>query len=165
MQYRRSKVEGASYFFTVVTHNRRKILTLPENAELLREAFKKVKIKFPFIIDAFILLPDHFHCIWTLPKNDLDFSTRFRQIKSYFTREYRKRIQNLNISDIKIWQNRFWEHLIRDEEDMITHVEYIHYNPVKHNFVKAPKDWPYSSFHKYARNGLYDNCWGATAVI
>ena len=171
MEYRRAKVAGGTYFFTVVTQKRQKILCLPKNVSLLRDAFGDVKQKYPFIIDAVVILPDHLHCIWTLPENDQDFSTRWRLIKSYFSRKCETvSPENISISRKKkkqraIWQYRFWEHLIRDEIDFQYHVEYIHYNPVKHGFVIAPKDWEYSSFHRAVRQGIYDMMWGAGEEI
>ena len=167
MQYRRSQINGGTFFFTVVTHNRRKILCNPENVDLLREAFRLVMDKHPYQIDAFVLLPDHLHCIWTLPEGDHDFSTRWRLIKSTFSRNCHRRFKGEISTSHKIkkeagiWQRRFWEHTIRDEHDFNRHVEYIHYNPVKHNFVNAPSQWSYSSFHTYVRKGLYDSGWGA----
>jgi putative transposase len=177
MRYRRAQVQGGTYFFTVVTYQRIEILSRPENVALPREAFKRVKKTYPFRIDAIVLLPEHLHCIWTLPQNDADFSTRWRLIKSYFSRKLshvcwsagggetptHKPISasRSKKSEKTIWQRRFWEHLIRDEQDLKHHVEYIHYNPVKHGLVKSPKDWAFSSFHRYVNNGVYDLEWGA----
>ena len=115
----------------------------------------------PFKLDAFVLLPDHLHCIWTLPKDDSNFSTRWRLVKSYFSHRCKNRHQSIisasrgKKKEQALWQRRFWEHLIRDEADLISHVEYIHYNPVKHGLVTAPKDWEYSSFHRYVQVGIY----------
>ena len=123
--------------------------------------------KHPFEIEAFVLLPDHLHCIWTLPEGDGDFSKRWRLVKAHFTRncdeEYRHAPYESRErkKEQAVWQRRFWEHLIRDDEDYIKHVEYIHYNPVKHRLVKAPKDWEYSSFHQYVRDGKYDRDWAS----
>ena len=142
-----------------------------ENVDLLRQAFRHVMEWHPFIIDAFVLLPDHLHCIWTLPEGDMDFSKRWRLIKSYFTKKCDHGYKNTPSASRKkkneqaVWQRRFWEHLIRDDEDYLRHVEYIHYNPVKHGLVKAPKDWPYSSFHKYMRERKYDLNWGAVRLM
>lgn len=168
MQYRRAKTPGASYFFTIVTHNRRPLLCEPENINLLREAFRYVMKKHPIKIDAIVILPDHLHCIWTLPEKDADFSTRWRLIKSYFSRQCHDYYQGkMNQSrqqkrEKSIWQRRFWEHQIRDDRYFINHVEYIHYNPVKHELVKSPKDWQYSSFSRYVESGVYDAMWGAS---
>ncbi|MDJ0674578.1 MAG: transposase [Calothrix sp. MO_167.B42] len=167
MKYRRAKTPGATYFFTLVTHHRCRILCELENINLLREAFRYVMKKHPFKIDAIMILPDHLHCLWTLPENDADFSTRWRLIKSYFSRKCEHYYQDqINLSRRKkkekgIWQRRFWEHQIMDDRDFVNHVEYIHYNPVHHGLVNAPKDWQYSSFHRYVEAGVYDVLWGA----
>ena len=171
MQYRRARICGATYFFTVVTFRRRKILVEPENVILLRRVFQEIKKRHPFVIDAFVLLPDHIHCIWTLPKGDKDFSTRWRLIKSRFTRKCSARYKTESPEsrtkkrEQAIWQRRFWEHCIRDDRDFVRHVEYIHYNPVKHGLVKAPIDWEYSSLHRYVREGKYDRGWAAGGAV
>ncbi|MFB2917076.1 REP-associated tyrosine transposase [Aerosakkonema funiforme] len=171
MEYRRAKIEGGTYFFTVVTHNRRKFLCQPDNISLLRNAFRYVMEQHPFKIDAIVVLPEHIHSILTLPDGDYNFSKRWRLIKNYFTRrcavEYKAKISKSrqNKQEQAIWQRRFWEHQIRDEKDFTNHVEYIHYNPVKHGLVSAPKDWEYSSFHRYVRDGIYDLEWGAEEEI
>ena len=127
--------------------------------------------KHPFEIDAFVLLPDHLHCIWTLPAGDRDFSTRWRLIKGNFSRRcdalYKcgPNASRSKKNEQTLWQRRFWEHLIRDEGDYLRHVEYIHYNPVKHGLVKVPKDWSHSSFRRYVENGLVDLNWGAGQEI
>ncbi len=124
-----------------------------------------------FTIDAFVLLPDHLHCLWTLPDGDRDFSKRWRLIKSYFSRKCDDKYKHTASASRQkkkeqaVWQRRFWEHLIRDERDFARHVEYIHYNPVKHRLATAPKDWEYSSFHRYVRDGMYDLEWGAGGNI
>jgi len=170
MEYRRARLKGGTYFFTVVTHNRRKILCESENVDLLRLAFRSVMDNHPYHIDAFVLLPDHLHCIWTLPYDDTDFSTRWGLIKSTFSRTCSRHFKgDVSASrrtkrEAAVWQRRFWEHAIRDENDFYRHVEYIHYNPVKHNLVNAPSQWPYSSFHKYVRNGLCDLDWGGDDI-
>ena len=167
MLYRRARTKGATLFFTVVTHGRKRVLCGKANVLLVREAFKHIINQRPFVVDAFVLLPDHIHCIWTLPEDDYDFSTRWRLFKSYFTRrcldEY-KGFQTASMykkGELAVWQRRFWEHTIRDEDDFNRHVDYIHYNPVKHGIVKSPKEWPYSSFHRYVRQGIYGRDWGA----
>jgi putative transposase len=171
MEYHRARIEGATYFFTVVTYQRRRLLCTPENVELLRQVFREIMRRHPFQIDAFVLLPDHLHCLWTLPQKDSDFSTRWRLIKSSFSRgckeEYKvqRSTSRQKKQEQSIWQRRFWEHWIRDEEDFARHVEYIHYNPVKHGLSRAPKDWEYSSFHRYVRNGSYDLHWGAHTEV
>jgi putative transposase len=177
MRYRRANVKGGTYFFTVVTFNRIKIFSKPAEVSLLRNAIKKVMQKHPFKIDAFVLLPDHLHCIWTLPQHDSDYSTRWRLIKSYFSRNFNQRdvgwVEERNPTneahsasrqkkkEQAIWQRRFWEHLIRNQRDLNQHIEYIHYNPVKHGLVRAPVDWKYTSFHRYLDKGVFASNWGA----
>jgi putative transposase len=147
MRYRRSKTPGATYFFTVVTFRRRPFLTDLDNVELLRTAFRTVKTEHPFTIDAFVLLPQHFHCLLTLPLGDMNYPMRWSAIKKYFTdhclpelktrqtaAQLRKRAQT-------VWQARYWEHQIRDEQDFEKHCDYIHWNPVKHGLVAHPGDW------------------------
>jgi putative transposase len=171
MQYRRVKVKGGTYFFTLVTHNRQPFLTQPENIALLRKAFHYVMQKHPFTIDAIVILPEHLHCIWTLPSSDADYSLRWRLIKSYFSRKCDLKYQGeRSISRQKkqekaIWQRRYWEHLIKDEQDFINHVDYIHYNPVRHGLVTMAKDWQYSSFDRYVEKGIYEKNWGVSEKI
>jgi len=171
MQYRRARIKGGTYFFTVVTHNRRQFLCQPENVDLLRNAFRYVMQEYKFKIDAFVLLPDHLHSIWTLPQGDDDYSTRWRLVKRYFSQrcesQYRGDVSasREKKNEQAIWQRRFWEHVIRDDEDYTKHVDYIHYNPVKHNLVKSPRDWNYSSFCRYVQDGIYDEMWGADQEI
>ena len=143
----------------------------PENIELLREAFKKVMARHPFVIDAHVILPDHLHFMWTLPDGDWDFSTRWRLIKSYFTNKCASEYKN-NISKSRqkkkeqaVWQRRFWEHQIRDNKDFANHVEYIHYNPVKHGLAKVARDWDHSSFLRFVSAGFYDPDWGVGEEI
>ena len=145
MHYRRVYVEGGSYFFTVVTEKRRKIFADDDNVKRLRAAFKTVMQKRPFVIDAAVVLPEHLHFIWTLPERDSDYSTRWRLIKSAFTKQYPKpfNVQNANRKNKKqqdIWQHRGWEHCLRDDLDFQQHIDYIHYNPVKHGLVKRASD-------------------------
>ena len=148
-----------------------KILCQPENIDLLRKAFRYVMQKHPFEINAIVILPDHLHTIWTLPKNDADFSTRWRLIKSYFSRQcYSQYEEKISTSrqykrEKTVWQRRFWEHQIQRESDFANHIEYIHYNPVHHRLVAAPKDWEYSSFHRYIKIGIYDKMWGSSETI
>lgn len=171
MQYRRAKTPGATYFFTLVTYQRQQIFHLPEAIDLLRQAVHQVKQKHPFTIEAMVVLPDHLHSIWTLPQDDADFSMRWRLIKTNFSRCYPdhlkplRSLSRLHKGEQAVWQRRFWEHQIRDETDFAQHVDYIHYNPVRHQLVGAPKDWKYSSFHRYVANGMYVEDWGANDKI
>jgi putative transposase len=147
--YRRHYIPGGSWFFTVNLKNRHSDLLIRHIA-LLRRATSFVKQRKPFHIDAWVVLPDHMHCIWTLPANDSDFSGRWRDLKKMFTR-------SLNRGEV--WQPRFWEHTLRDEEDMRRHRDYININPVKHGWVERVRDWPYSTFHRDVRDGIYPPDW------
>lgn len=171
MRYRRSQTPGAAFFFTVVTHERKKILLWGENPRVLKQAFETTKARHPFAVDAIVVLPDHLHCLWTLAPGDNDFSKRWMLIKSNFTRmchdPYRSERSASRIvkREQYIWQRRFWEHQIRDDVDFARHVEYIHYNPVKHGLAKSPLGWKYSSFHRYVKEGKYHREWGAEERI
>ncbi len=168
MQYRRSRHAGGTYFFTVNLEDRQSQL-LTEQIDLLRDCFTKVKQTHPFTIDAIVILPDHLHCIWTLPEDDDDFATRWLLIKKNFSRQM-PRTETINASrkhkgERAIWQRRYWEHLIRDERDFNTHVDYIHYNPVKHGYAQSPAQWPYSSIHRFIRDGIVDPDWGCSETL
>ncbi len=163
-EYRRFKHPGATWFFTVNLAERRGNRLLTDWIDVLRTAFPHVKDKHPFEIDAVVILPDHLHCILTLPEGDPDFSTLWGLIKAYFSRRVAK-AERVSRSRQKrgergLWQRRFWEHLIRDEIDYRRHVDYIHWNPVKHGWVSRVKDWPHSSFHGYVAQGVYPENWG-----
>jgi len=166
--FRRSVVPGATYFFTVNTYQRRKVLTGPPFYLALKQAFRQVKAKHPFTIGAFVLLPDHLHCIWTLPPGNGDYALRWNLIKRLVSQATRDSVDPpLSGSRIKrkesgLWQRRFWEHQIRDDQDFARHVDYIHWNPMKHGYVQCVADWPYSSFHKYVRDGVYPKDWAGT---
>jgi putative transposase len=144
MQYRRAFIPGGSFFFTLVTEKRRPIMASAESVEALRRAFRNVRQSRPFEIDAMVVMPDHLHCIWTLPPGDADFATRWRLIKTWFTKHSDPAIRGIRNASRQargeqtIWQHRYWEHLIRDETDFERHVDYIHYKPVKHGFVSTP---------------------------
>jgi len=157
-EYRRVYQHGGSYFFTVVTYNRTPILTTSENLSRLHQSFKHVMNHHSFTIEAMVILPDHLHCIWQLPPGDSDFSTRWRLIKRYFSIMKDKPVTERG--EKNVWQRRFWEHFLRDEEDWRRHMDYIHYNPVKHGYVQNPADWPHSSFPKALQEGLYPTGWG-----
>jgi len=171
-QYRRSTTPGATYFFTVVTYRRRKILTSPNCVDVLRNVIKEVKQTYPFKIDAWVVLPEHMHCMWTLPPDDADYSKRWGLIKTKFSKGLKPQLHReewMTQSKQKhrestIWQRRFWEHQIRDDEDYRTHMDYLHYNPVKHGLVKRVNDWPYSSFHRCVEKGVYSVQWGVNDI-
>jgi len=165
--YRRYYITGGCFFFTVVLAERHTAL-LTRRITTLRDAFKEVMQAHPFTIDAIVVLPDHLHCIWTLPDNDDDYSMRWRQIKSAFSRALPKQ-ESRSPSRIKksergIWQRRFWEHAIRDEEDYIRHVDDIHFNPVKHGHATCVADWKFSSFQRFVTQGIYAVDWGGSIV-
>jgi putative transposase len=133
-----------------------------DTPKLLKSAIESVRARHSFKIDAIVLLPDHLHCLWTLPPGDADFSTRWMLIKNKFAKLYKAEMSDTNaVSDLPLWQNRFWEHQIRDDRDFARHVEYIHYNPVKHGLARAPREWQYSSFMRYVKAGKYHEEWGA----
>jgi putative transposase len=160
--YRRNFLPGASFFFTVNLADRRQRL-LVDNVGLLRTAFRDVRMRHPFTIEALVVLPDHIHTIWTLPGGDADYAMRWRQIKSYFSRglppvEYLSRSRSIK-GERGIWQRRYWEHTLRDDADFARHVDYIHYNPVKHGHAPAVGAWPYSSFARMVRAGAYAQDW------
>ena len=161
MRYRRTRVPGGSWFFTVVTRDRNPVFRKPVGMAVLRHALRKVRRKLPFTIDAIVVLPDHLHCIWTLPAEDADYSTRWRLIKSFVTRHGDVAGDDQPVS---LWQHRYWEHLIRDQADFRAHVDYIHYNPVRHGYVGKPVEWPYSSVRRYVMQGLLPADWGGKGV-
>jgi len=166
VNYRRSQTPGGSYFFTVNLHNRR-AQYLVTHIYHLRQAFRMVRKQRPFKIAAIAVMPDHLHAILTLPEDDHDYSGRWRAIKSHFTRSLVKAGVDLSKNDkgeYKLWQRRFWEHLIRDEDDLHRHIDYIHFNPVKHGYVVRVRDWPHSSFHRYVKTELLDENWGHAAI-
>jgi putative transposase len=171
MNYRRINMPGGTFFFTVVTYSRLKLFDFKENIDLLRQSFSLVMRRHPFKIVAIVALPEHIHCIWTLPENDGDYPTRWRLIKNYFSHnlsmepEFTISASRKSKREKVVWQRRYWEHLIRDESDLRMHIEYIHYNPVRHELVKSPMDWPYSSFHRYVKQGLYPADWGTDEVM
>ncbi len=153
VNYRRARVPGGTYFFTVTVRDRRKDW-LTVHVDLLRWVIRDVRRKQPFTIDAAVVLPDHLHTLWTLPHADADFSGRWRAIKAGFSRELVRRGRPLardRRGEYDLWQRRFWEHLVRDDEDFARHVDYIHHNPVKHGLVADPIDWRWSSIHAFLR--------------
>jgi len=166
-EYRRIRIEGGVYFFTVVTYHRKPIFNEPRARKILHDAWKDVQARFPFETIAVVLLPDHLHCIWKLPTGDANYSVRWKEIKRLFSKEYKQIIgpgEERNTSRQKreeaaIWQRRFWEHTICDEIDLENHVDYIHYNPIKHEYVTKAADWQWTSFHRLVGEGIYDNEW------
>jgi putative transposase len=160
--YRRARVPGATWFFTVNLAERGG-RALVEHIADLRAAVRRTQKERPFRIDAMVVLPDHLHAVWTLPRGDSDFPTRWRLIKSRFSRALPGGERIGPSREMKgergIWRRRYREHLIRDETDFRHHVDYCHFNPVKHGLAKDLGDWPYSTFHRYVRAGLYPPGW------
>lgn len=171
--YRRLKQAGGTFFFTLITYKRQQILTSPESRMILKNVIEKTRQKYPFSIEAWVLLPEHIHCIWRLPPSSSNYSMRWRLIKSGFSRGVKSLYHKpewLTGSKRKhressIWHRRFWEHMIRDEDDYRAHMDYVHYNPVKHGLVKQVKNWPYSTFHRYVKQGIYSGNWGGNLVL
>jgi len=166
--YRRAKILGGTYFFTVKTFERKPILTEEPYRLALRQAIVEVRALLPFESIAWILLPDHLHTVWKLPESDANFSLRWSLIKQRVTRQCMDETGPISIKRSRqkrregtIWQQRFWEHLIRNDVDLERHVNYIHYNPVKHGYVSRVLDWPYSTFHQYVRRGTYPADWAS----
>ncbi|MHC5022888.1 MAG: REP-associated tyrosine transposase [Planctomycetota bacterium] len=165
--YRRARIPGGSFFFTLVTADRRPILCDGNRVACIREAIRVTQQERPFVLDAAIILPDHLHFIWTLPPGDDDFPTRWRLIKSRCTRAFRSTgLWERPVSpsrkrhgDRGIWQRRYWEHVVRDEHQFERLVDYIHYNPVKHGLAHCPHEWDYTSFHRYVARRIYDASW------
>jgi putative transposase len=162
--YRRNRVPGGTFFFTVNLYDRKSRL-LVQHIDLLRDAVRQMQRRAPLHIDAWVVLPDHMHCLWTLPDGDTDFSGRWNAIKINFSRkipagEYCSASRAAK-RERGIWQRRFWEHTIRDDCDYARHIDYIHFNPVKHGLVDRAADWPFSSFHRAVTQGLYPLEWTA----
>jgi putative transposase len=160
--YRRNRVSGGTYFFTVNLLDRRSDL-LVRHVDALRTAIRDVRRQSPFRIEAWVVLPDHMHCLWVLPEGDSDFPDRWRRIKAGFSRSLpnggavlRTRLRK---GERGIWQRGYWEHTIRDDRDYAAHMDYIHFNPVKHGLSQGPRDWPFSSFRRCVAAGLYPADW------
>ena len=166
--YRRPRVPGGTYFFTVVTHRRIKLFSNAHARTLLGNVLRRCAQNRPFSMDAIVLLPDHLHAIWTLPSGDADYSGRWSWIKHEFTRLWLEgfgRETRLSVGRQRerrrgVWQPRFWEHTIETDDDFERHFDYLHYNPVKHGLVASPGDWLWSSFHRWVRAGVYPPDWG-----
>ena len=156
--YRRAFVPGGCFFFTVETHARQWLFNGTENVDCLRPGFRHVMEKHPFAIEVIVILPDHLHTLWRLHENDADFTLRWRLIKHYLAVGISATTNRRG--EKSVWQRRFWEHMIRDEEDWRNHIDYIHYNPVKHGYVSRPGDWRWSSFAKASRQDWYPPGWG-----
>jgi putative transposase len=161
VEYRRSRAAGGTFFFTVNLRDRRSAL-LTEHAETLRGIVREVRTQLPFVIDAMVVMPDHWHAVWTLPPGDDGYAQRIRLIKARLTRCLVKSGAPLKKDargDYDLWQKRFWEHTVRDDSDFEAHVNYVHINPVKHGYVARAVDWPDSTIHRYVKNGMLPVDW------
>src|SRR5215216_3564354 len=162
-RYCRVRIEGGLFFFTVALAERSSDLLI-SHIDRLRQVYRSVEKRHPFKTIAICVLPDHLHAVWSLPNDDADFPGRWNLIKSGFSRPFpsdaRRTLSKIAKRDKGIWQRRYWEHAIRDEADLERHVDYIHYNPVKHGYVSRVCDWPHSSFHRYVARGLLPSDWG-----
>ena len=172
MEYRRAFVPGGTFFFTVVTFNRRETFTDLAAIRILGSVLRRSILRWPVTVHAIVVLPDHWHTIWSLPSGDTEYPKRLGWIKKEFTKHW------LSIGGVEeqvsagkqrqrrrgVWQPRYWEHTIEDEEDFQNHFDYIHWNPVKHGYVSCPRDWPHSSFHRWVKRGVYPEHWGCYTI-
>lgn len=166
--WRRAFVPGGMFFFTVVTYQRRPVFASELARRLLGEAFRETRRRQPFQVEAVVLLPDHLHTIWTLPRDDADFSSRWSWIKRTFTGkwlaagggEVSPTAARAKDRRRGVWQRKYWEHLVRDVDELSALIDYIHFNPVKHGYAQCPKDWPSSSFSRWVKLGQYESDWG-----
>ena len=166
VHYRRNHVPGATYFFTVALRDRSSRL-LVDFIDSFRRAYAVTLRQSPFETIAIVAMPDHLHAVWRLPQGDSDYSGRWRAIKSRFVRDLRSSGLEIPINhkgESAVWQRRFWEHTIRNEDDLRAHIEYVHWNPVKHGHAPRVRDWPYSSFHRYVRDGVLAEDWGGDTI-
>ncbi|MDD3149488.1 MAG: transposase, partial [Candidatus Gastranaerophilales bacterium] len=165
--YRRAYEKNSYVFITITTFKRNPILI--KNIKILRNSIRKTKEKFEFEIFGIVVLPDHIHTILR-PKIIRNYPDIIKSIKTDFSKNIdKKEITNVEkyVTESKkkkgekgVWQRRYWEHTIKDENDLYLHLDYIHFNPVKHNYVTKVNDWLYSSFHKFVKEKLYDENWG-----
>ncbi|MBN2256595.1 MAG: transposase [Anaerolineaceae bacterium] len=171
MRYRRIFLPGGTFFFTVVTYQRRPLFNSHTNIERLSRAIEKVRRSHPFTIIAQVILPDHLHTIWELPPDDVDYPTRWRLIKSGFSRQMDQvadptiPLSRLRKKERTIWQRRYWEHTICDEDDLDNHIDYIHFNPVHHGLVKYPHEWSDSTFLKFVEDEYYPRDWSTSNIF
>ncbi|WP_434776655.1 REP-associated tyrosine transposase [Pseudomonas oryzihabitans] len=162
LDYRRSRAAGGIFFFTLNLNDRSATL-LVDHIGSLRQAMREVKVRHPFDILAMVVLPDHLHALWRLPDDDGDYPLRWSLIKAGFSRQLPP-LETVNLSrrlkrERGVWQRRYWEHQVRDEQDLQRHLDYIHFNPVKHGHARRAVDWPYSSIHRYVRAGVLPADW------
>jgi putative transposase len=165
--YLRCRASGGTYFFTVNLAERRGNSLLVDRIAALRDAFRITRAERPFELQAIVVLPEHLHCLWRLPEGDADYSTRWRLIKSRFSRALpaneRRTRSRRGKGERGIWQRRYWEHLVRGDADFRHHLDYIHFNPVRHGYVRSPGEWPHSSFQHWVMRGVYAEDWGGNA--
>jgi putative transposase len=170
-EYRRWMVPGGTYSFTVVCYKRRWNFEHEANVRLLGEVMRDIRDDAPFKTIAMVVLPDHLHCIWSLPRLDADYPTRWKQIKRDFTVRFleaggeddrRVAARRRARGERGIWQRRYWEHVVKDEQELEDLCDYIHYNPVNHGHAASPAEWPWSSFSRFVESGQYDPAWGRT---
>ena len=168
--WRRAYIPGGTFFFTVVTDHRRPIFSWNDARTILGNVMRECQSTHPFEVRAIVLLPDHLHAIWCMPPGDSNYSGRWQWIKTQFTQrwlasggtECQTTKGRKNDGRRGVWQPKFWEHTIEDEDDFERHFDYIHYNPVKHGHVKCLEEWPWSSFHRWVREGVYPAHWGCS---
>jgi len=169
-KYIRAYVPGGTYFFTVVTHRRLALFKSKSARSLWGNCLRECVHRWPFVIDAIVLLPDHLHAMWSLPSGDAEYSMRWAWLKKEFTKRWlaNRATESVIAQPVRVerqrrvWQPRFWEHVIQDQHDYERHFDYIHYNPVKHGHVRCPRDWPHSSFHRWAKHGVYSANWACS---
>jgi putative transposase len=165
--YQRNFVPGGTYFITIVTYHRRRFLTDESVRPMLYQALRDAQAEMPFAIPAMVIIPDHVHLLIALPPGDCAYPARLGYFKKEFTKSYLEAggVEATTTMGIKlagrrgVWQPRYWEHTIEDEQDFEHHFDYIHYNPVKHGYVQEVRAWPYSSFHRWVQEGHYPERW------
>jgi putative transposase len=166
--YRRAWCPGGTWFFTVTLLERGDNDLLTRHIDTLRHVVRRVRHKHPFTIHGWVVLPDHLHCVLELPPADTDFALRWRLIKTGFSLSLPKTERRSGTRQRRgergIWQRRYWEHLIRDEQDYRAHMDYVHFNPVRHGLVERVSDWPFSTYHRLVEEGVYPRDWGSIAT-
>jgi len=168
--FRRAFVPGGSFFFTLVTNGRAPLFNQPVARQLLGTVFRECLEKWPFTINALVLLPEHLHAIWSLPQGDAAYPKRWGWIKKEFTQRWLEQggheeaISAARESEGRrgIWQPRYWEHTLESDDDFERHFDYSHFNPVKHGHVRCPRDWPWSTFHRWVKAGVYPEHWACS---
>jgi len=164
-------IPGGTYFFSVVTYQRIKLFSRPENIDRLLNVMEDIRRHHPFSTIAQVVLPDHIHAIWELPPNDQDFPKRWRLIKTGFTKQISiaddlpNPVSRQRKNERTIWQRRYWEHTIRDDTDLDRHIDYIHFNPVHHGLSKYPHEWKHSTFLRFVEEGYYPVDWATSDIF